>query len=63
VQVAGHANRTIKLLPALTINSEDCRWIETSFDAAIAASHNVPGPIWSLGKTLMEGARSAARAG
>jgi ornithine--oxo-acid transaminase len=63
VQVAGHANRTIKLLPALGIDSEDCRWIETSFDAVIAASHNVAGPIWSLGKTLMEGARSAARVG
>jgi len=63
VQVAGHANRTIKLLPALGIDSEDCRWIETSFDAVIAASHNVAGPIWSLGKTLMEGARSAAQAG
>jgi ornithine--oxo-acid transaminase len=63
VQVAGHANRTIKLLPALGIDAEDCRWIETSFDAVIAASHNVAGPIWSLGKTLMEGARSAAQAG
>jgi len=63
VQVAGHANRTIKLLPALGIDAEDCRWIETSFDAVIAASHEVAGPIWSLGKTLMEGARSAARVG
>ncbi len=63
VQVAGHANRTIKLLPTLGIDSEDCRWIETSFDATIAACHNVASPIWSLGKTLIEGARSAARVG
>ncbi len=63
VQVAGHANRTIKLLPALVIDSEDCRWIEAAFDAVIAASHDVAGPIWTLGKTLVEGARSAARAG
>jgi ornithine--oxo-acid transaminase len=63
VQVAGHANRTIKLLPTLTIDSEDCRWIESSFDEVIADSHNVAGPVWSLGKTLLEGARSAARVG
>jgi ornithine--oxo-acid transaminase len=63
VQVAGHASRTIKLLPALGINAQDCQWIETSFDDVLAASHNVASPIWSLAKTLMEGARSAARAG
>jgi ornithine--oxo-acid transaminase len=63
VQVAGHANRTIKLLPTLTIGPEDCRWIESSFDEVIAASHNVAGPVWSLGKTLIDGARSAARVG
>ena len=62
-QVAGHANRTIKLLPTLVIDAEDCRWIEESFDTVIAASHDVAGPIWSLGKTLIEGARSAARVG
>ena len=63
VQVAGHASRTIKLLPALVINSDDCAWIESAFDAAIAESHRVPGPALSLGKTLLEGARSAARVG
>ena len=35
-QVAGHANRTIKLLPTLVIDAEDCRWIEESFDTVIA---------------------------
>ena len=55
-QVAGHGSHTIKLLPPLVINDEDCKWIETSFDSVIAASHQVPGAIWSLGKTLMDNA-------
>jgi ornithine--oxo-acid transaminase len=63
VQVAGHANRTIKLLPSLVIDAADCDWIETAFDAVITDAHNVAGPLWSLGKTLVEGARSAARVG
>ncbi|MGO9809017.1 MAG: aspartate aminotransferase family protein, partial [Rhodomicrobium sp.] len=54
VQVAGHASHTIKLLPALTLTDEDCTWIEDSFEAAIAASHKVPGAVWSLGKSLAE---------
>ena len=52
-QVAGHASHTIKLLPPLTISAEDCDWIINSFDAVIAASHRVPGAVWSLGKTLV----------
>jgi ornithine--oxo-acid transaminase len=52
-QVAGHASHTIKLLPPLTITAEDCDWIINSFDAVIAASHRVPGAVWSLGKTLV----------
>jgi ornithine--oxo-acid transaminase len=61
-QVAGHGNHTIKLLPPLVINDEDCDSIEQSFDAVIADAHRVPGAIWSLGKTLIENAaRSAAR--
>jgi ornithine--oxo-acid transaminase len=63
VQVAGHSSHTIKLLPALVITAKDSAWIENSFDAVIAESHNVAGPLWALGKTLVEGARSAARAG
>ena len=63
VQVAGHGSRTIKLLPTLTLDADDCAWIENAFDAVIAESHKVPGPVWSLGKTLIEGARSAARVG
>ena len=55
-QVAGHGSHTIKLLPPLTITDEDCNWIETAFDAVIAASHKVPGAIWSLGKTLVDNA-------
>ena len=52
-QVAGHASHTIKLLPPLTVTEDDCDWIINSFDAVIAASHRVPGAVWSLGKTLV----------
>jgi ornithine--oxo-acid transaminase len=55
-QVSGHGSHTIKLLPSLTITEEDCKWIETAFDAVIASSHKVPGAIWSLGKTLVDNA-------
>ncbi|MBS0532068.1 MAG: aminobacteriohopanetriol synthase HpnO [Proteobacteria bacterium] len=55
-QVSGHGSHTIKLLPPLIVNDEDCKWIETSFDSVIAASHQVPGAIWSLGKTLVDNA-------
>jgi ornithine--oxo-acid transaminase len=55
-QVAGHASHTIKLLPSLTITDEDCKWIVSAFDSVIAASHQVPGAIWSLGKTLVDNA-------
>jgi ornithine--oxo-acid transaminase len=59
VQVAGHANHTVKLLPALVITDGDCEWIERSFAAVIADSHRVPGAVWSLGKTLAAHARKA----
>ena len=55
-QVSGHASHTIKLIPSMTITDEDCRWISTAFDSVIAASHRVPGAIWSLGKTLVDNA-------
>jgi ornithine--oxo-acid transaminase len=55
-QVAGHGSHTIKLLPSLTVTEDDCKWIETSFESVIAASHQVPGAIWSLGKTLVDNA-------
>ena len=55
-QVAGHGSHTIKLLPPLVLTEEDCNWIATSFDEVIAASHKVPGAIWSLGKTLVDNA-------
>ena len=55
-QVAGHGSHTIKLLPPLVLTEDDCNWIATSFDEVIAASHKVPGAIWSLGKTLVDNA-------
>lgn len=51
-QVAGHGSYTIKLLPPLTLSDSDCDWIEAAFEAVIADSHQVPGAVWSLGKTL-----------
>jgi len=59
-QVAGHGSHTIKLLPPLVISRADCDWILGAFDAVIAASHQVPGAIWSLGKTLMGHAMRAS---
>src|SRR6201995_1962433 len=55
-QVSGHGSHTIKLLPPLVINDEDCRWIEKSCDKVVPASHKGPGAIWSLGKTLVDNA-------
>src|SRR5215469_13800016 len=52
-QVAGHGSHTIKILPSLTISDSDCDWIIDAFDAVVAASHRVPGPVWTLGKTLI----------
>ena len=59
VQVAGHASHTVKILPALVINDDDCDWIEHSFNDVIADSHRVPGSVWSLGKTLADHALKA----
>ena len=55
-QVSGHGSHTIKLLPPLTIDDDDCKWIRSSFDKVIAGAHKVPGAIWSLGKTLVDNA-------
>ncbi len=60
VQVAGNGNHVVKLLPALVIDDADCDWIERSFDKVIADSHQVPGAVWTLGKTMAENARKAA---
>ncbi|MGD9925755.1 MAG: aminotransferase class III-fold pyridoxal phosphate-dependent enzyme, partial [Pseudorhodoplanes sp.] len=61
-QVAGHGSHTIKLLPSYVITDDDCAWIETAFEEVIAQSHQVPGAIWSLGKTLIGNATAAKRA-
>jgi ornithine--oxo-acid transaminase len=58
-QVAGHASHTIKLLCPLVITEADCDWIVGAFDNVIAATHRVPGAIWSLGKTLVGNAVAA----
>jgi len=58
-QVAGHASHTIKLLSPLVITEADCDWIVSAFDNVIAATHRVPGAVWSLGKTLVGNAVAA----
>jgi ornithine--oxo-acid transaminase len=62
VQVAGNGSRAIKLLPTLTLDDADCDWIERGFSEALGAAGQSAGPVWSLGKTLLEGARAAAGA-
>src|SRR2546423_351669 len=57
-QVAGHGSHTVKLIPPLIINDEDCDWIVRAFDDVIADSHKA-GAVWSLGKTLVEHAMRA----
>lgn len=52
-QVAGHGSHTVKLIPPLILNDEDCDWIVRAFDAVIADSHKA-GAVWTLGKTLVE---------
>ncbi len=51
-QVAGHGMNVVKLLPPLNLTQKDRDWIVNSFDKAIADTHQVPGSIWDLGKTL-----------
>ncbi len=52
-QVAGHGSHTVKLLPPLVLTSADCDWILEAFEAVIAAAHEGPAAVWSLGKTLV----------
>ena len=57
-QVAGHASHTIKLIPTLVINEDDCDWIVRAFDDVIADAHST-GAVWTLGKNLVEHALRA----
>jgi len=59
VQVAGNGNHVIKLIPALIISDADCDWIEDSFEKVVADSHQMPGAVWSLGKTIAENLRKS----
>lgn len=51
-QVAGHGMNVVKLLPPLNLVQRDRDHIVQSFDKTIADTHQVPGSIWDLGKTL-----------
>ena len=51
-QVAGHGMNVVKLLPPLNLVQRDRDTILSSFDKAIADTHQIPGSIWDLGKNL-----------
>jgi ornithine--oxo-acid transaminase len=51
-QVAGHGSYTVKLIPPLTLTSQDVKWVVDSFDEVIADCHRVPGAVWDLATTL-----------
>jgi len=61
VQVAGNGSRAIKLLPTLTLDDDDCAWIERGFSETLEAAGQSAGPVWSLGKTLLDGVRASRR--
>lgn len=60
-QVAGHASYTVKLLPPLIINEQDCEWVLRALEATIADAHQL-GAVWSLGKTLASHALKTKKA-
>lgn len=51
-QVSGDDTYIIKLLPALTIDAADRRWIVEAFDAVIGDCHQIGGAVWDLGRSL-----------
>ena len=51
-QVAANHMNVVKFLPPLVIDQQDRRWIATACEDVIAASHQVSGAIWDLGKQL-----------
>jgi len=62
-QVAGHGMNVVKLLPPLNLTQKDRDHIVTSFDKAIAETHQVPGSIWDLGKNLASHALKGKKGG
>ena len=51
-QVAGHGMNVVKLLPPLVLTEKDRDHIVNAFEKTIAATHEIPGSIWDLGKNL-----------
>ena len=58
-QVAGHASHTVKLIPPLIINDDDCDWIVARVRRRDRRQPPRPGAVWSLGKTLVDHAMRA----
>jgi ornithine--oxo-acid transaminase len=57
-QVSGH-NAVIKLLPALTLNDADVKWILDAMEDVVAEVHKFPGSAWDVGKDLAKRAMAA----
>src|SRR3546814_14357180 len=51
-QVSGDDSYIIKLLPSLTIDESDRRWIDAAFDKLIGACQHIGGAVSYLGRTL-----------
>ncbi len=60
-QVAGYGLNVVKFLPPLVISDEDRRWIVEAVEQVVAATHEVPGAVWDLGKTLASQALKVRR--
>ena len=63
VQVAGHGSRAIKLLPTLTLDDDDCAWIERGFADDAGGGGRVGGAGVEPGQDADGGRRAARRRG
>ena len=55
-QTAGHHHPMVKFLPPLCMGDDDRRWLMGAMEQVVAATENVGGAIWDLGKTLASAA-------
>ena len=62
-QVAGNASHVVKMIPPLTLSSENVSEIVAAYAEVVEATHRVPGAIWDLGKTLASAAMRTRKAG
>src|SRR3546814_15655124 len=62
-QVSGDDSYIIKLLPSLTIDESDRRWIVEAFDKVIGDCHHIGGAVWDLGSSLARPSSEERRVG